>query len=138
MALPPGELEALQAAVAALFDKTCTIQRPNKTMDGKGHQTLAIWTTLNGGAIACGFYKPRGQIAQPVGGELSSANQWVLQVPLAVERNGMLTPTDVKLGDRVLIGSNVYHVQNVNNDQSLPVCLEVAVLLIEGGKEDTP
>lgn len=135
--LSAAQLAHFQAIVVGGFDKTCTISRPGKQMDGKGH-SKPTWTVKNGGAIKCALFQPRGQVANAIGGELGSVNQWKLQVPVQVLINGVLTPTDIKMGDRVVSGTNTYHVQNVNSDLSDPVCIDAQVLLIEGSPEDTP
>ncbi len=125
-----AQLAYFQSVVKRAFDKTCIIQRETKTPDGFGHDAQSTWTTLNGGVIACGFYQPQGgKQLTPVGGSLASPNLWKLQVAVG---------TDIRTGDRVILGTDTLHVQTVNNEESLPVCLDVTVMMIEGSKEDTP
>jgi len=89
--------------------------------------------------IPCGFFQPQGgSQVQPIGGSMASSNLWKLQLPITIILNGVVVDTDIRSGDRVLLGGETLHVQTVNNEESLPVCLDVTVQQTEGSKEDTP
>jgi hypothetical protein len=121
------EMAIIQAEAGEYLSQSCTIQREVKSVDGAGHDKPASWSTLNGGAVCCGLSKNQSRIAALVGGELSSLNLWLLQVPWK---------TIVAIGDQVLFGSSILHVESVGDQQSNPLVLEVVVSEFEGAPED--
>ena len=94
-----SELTALQAASQAAGDLTITVQRLTITQDAEGN-------TLRSYATAATV---SGNLAQPTAGQLANYGYaiadvaaWMVRVPVG---------TDVRIGDRLVVGSQTLEVQ---------------------------
>lgn len=111
--ISPAELASIQADLAAILDKSCTIKRKTRTADGLGSFTES-WATI--ATVMVGM-------AQPTAGQLAnydyligSLASWQVKFPVG---------TDVQHQDRLLIGSDTLEVQVNLGLRSYPGLLTV-------------
>jgi hypothetical protein len=106
--LDATDLATLRTDLEALLPDTCTINYVTRTADGAGGWTEA--TTARGTSIACRIMPMQfGAFAGISADQLKEGRAWVLSVA---------NDQTVEIDDQVVVGSNTYHVKQLNTDES--------------------
>ena len=105
--LDATDLAALRTELNALLPGTCTINYVTRTADGAGGWTEA--TTARGTAIACRIMPMSGGFGGVSAEQLKEGRAWVLSVA---------NDQTVAIDDQIVVGSNTYHVRQLNTDES--------------------
>lgn len=119
MAIPATELAALQAAVNATLDQTCSVQRNTPVKTAYGTQSDA-WATV--ATVACTVARPSATIAAQYAEKIGSLASWIVRLPYG---------TDLRVGDathgsdQLVIGGTTLRAQALLAPRSYPVALLV-------------
>lgn len=119
MALLPGELEALQAAMLEIYDLTADIQHNTSSTVVIGQKTETWQSILPGGApIACLMEEPSKAIAAQYASLIGTMQSTVISF------DAVLT-TDPQRGDRVVVQGQTWTVQALLHPESYTVSTDL-------------
>lgn len=113
MAVSAAQLAAFQAATNRTMDQTCTIQREVQTPDGAGGHS-STWPAI--ATVACHVNQPTPQLLQNYDYLIGSQSAWLVRVPVG---------TNVREGDRLIVGGQTLKVQVILAPRSYPIALRL-------------
>ncbi len=116
-----ADLAQLRVDVLIMLPDTATIQRATESVDGYGNVSLA-WVTVDTASCRIDPFKQRdseGIVA------LREANKAWYQLTLEYDAN-------IAMGDRLVIGGDIYELVSVHDDHSLRITRRGIVAKIQG------
>lgn len=114
MALPPGELEALQAAILDTLPLVAAIERNTSAIVTLGQKT-ETWTTI-ASSVKCGMRQPSQAIAAQYASLIGAQQATVFSFPEG---------QDVQRNDRIVVSGTTWTVQAPLTPQSYSVSTQV-------------
>jgi Phage head-tail joining protein len=117
--LAPEELQELRADSEAKLTETATIQRDTRIDDSSGGQSVSATTSI--GPLACRIAPLLGgrAVEHALAGRYGAENLRVITLPAL---------TDVRLTDRLVVGSSSYDVVDVAGPRSEEIVRRVVGL----------